>query len=99
MKGRVAQTMMGWCGGESIESLLLLIQAMQVNGCPLPIDSFTAWAVLAMAQRHTGHHPIDVDVMSDWVAVIELELDVRVGEVGWAAGRDKLPVVYLEKHN
>ena len=71
------------CGGKSIEPLLLLIQATQVNGCLLPIDSFTAWAVVAMVQRHTGHHPVDVDVMSDWDAVIELELepDVRVGEV------------------
>ena len=34
-----------------------------------------------MVQRHTGHHPVDVDVMSDQDAVIELELDVRVGEV------------------
>ena len=66
--------------GESIEPLLL-IQAMQVNGCPLPIGSFTAHADVAMVQRHTGHHPVDVDVMSDWDAVIELELDVRVGEV------------------
>ena len=58
-----------------------MIQATQVNGCPLPIGSFTAWAVVAMVQRHTGHHPVDVDVMSDWDAVIELELDVRVGEL------------------
>ena len=50
---------------ESVEPLLLLIQATQVNGHPLPIGSFTAWAV-AMVQRHTGHHPVDVDVMSDW---------------------------------
>ena len=34
-----------------------------------------------MVQRHTGHHPVDVDVMSDWDAVIELEPGVRVGEV------------------
>ena len=67
--------------GEAIEPLLLLIQATQVNGQPLPIGSFTAWAVVAMVQRHTGHHPVDVDVMSDWDAVIELEFDVRVGEV------------------
>ena len=69
------------CGGEFIEPLLLLIQATQVNGCPLPIGSFTAGVVVAMVQRHTGHHPIDVDVMSDWDTVIKLELDVRVGEV------------------
>ena len=34
-----------------------------------------------MVQSHTGHHPVDVDAMSDWDAVIELEPDVRVGEV------------------
>ena len=34
-----------------------------------------------MVQRHTSHHPVDVDVMSDWDAVIELEPGVRVGEV------------------
>ena len=34
-----------------------------------------------MVQRHTGHHPVDVDVMSNQDAVIELEPDVRVGEV------------------
>ena len=67
--------------GESIEPLLLLIQATQVNGQPLPIGSFTAWVVVAMVQRHTGNHPVDVDVMSDWDAVIELEPNVRVGEV------------------
>ena len=68
-------------GGESIEPLLPLIQVTQINGCPLPIGSFTAWAVVVMVQRHTGHHPVDVDVMSDWDAVIELEPGVRVGEV------------------
>ena len=70
-----------WHVGESIEPLLLLIQATQVNGYPLPIGSFTTQAVVAMVQRHTGHHPVDGDVMSDWDTVIELEPDVRVGEV------------------
>ena len=69
------------CGGESIEPLLLLIQATKVNGCPLPIGSFTAQVIVAMVQRHSGHHLVDVDVMSDWDALIELEPDVRVGEV------------------
>ena len=60
--------------------MLLLIQATQLNG-PLPIGSFTAQVVVAMVQRHTGYYPVDMDVMSDWDAVIELELDVRVREV------------------
>ena len=75
------------CRGESIEPLLLLIQVTEVNGCPLPIGSFTAQVVVAMVQRHTGHHPVDVDVMSNWGAVIELELDVRVLEVAQLSHR------------
>ena len=75
------ESLCSWCGGESIEPLLLLIQVTQVNRCLLPIGSFTAWAVVVMVQRHTGHHPVDVDVMSDRDAVIELEPGVRVGEV------------------
>ena len=56
-----------WHGGESIEPLLLLIQATQVIRFPLPVGSFTARAVVAMVQRHTGHHPVDVDVKShEW---------------------------------
>ena len=74
-------SMCSWHGGEYIEPLLFLIQATQVNGRSLPIGSFTAQAVVAMVQRHTGHHPVDVDVMSDRDAVIELEPDVRVREV------------------
>ena len=52
-----------------------------MNGCPLPIGSFTAQAVVAMVQRHIGHHLVDVDVMSDWDVVIKLEPDVSVREV------------------
>ena len=66
---------------ESVEPLLLMIQATQVNGCPLPIGSFTAWAIVSMIQKQTGYHPVNVDVMSDRDVVIELEPEVRVGEV------------------
>ena len=66
---------------ESVEPLLLLIQATQVNGCLLPIGSFTAWAIVSMLQKQTGYHPVDVDVMSDRYVVIELEPEVRVGKV------------------
>ena len=34
-----------------------------------------------MVQKQTGYHPVDVDVMSDRDAVIELEPELRVGEV------------------
>ena len=66
---------------ESIEALLLLIQVTEVNGCLLPIGSFTACTVATVVHNQMGHLLVDVDVMSDCDAVIELETDVRVGEV------------------
>ena len=66
---------------EPVEPLLLLIQVMQVNGHPLPIGSFTAQAIVSVVQRQTGYHPVDVEVMSDRDAIIELEPEIRVGEV------------------
>ena len=71
----------GQNGGETVEPLLLLIQATQVNGQPLPIGSFTARTVATIIQHQTGYFPIDVDVMTDRDAIIEMEPDVRVGEV------------------
>ena len=64
---------------ESVEPLLLLIQATQVNGRPLPIGSFTALAIVSMILNQTGYHPVDVDVMSDRDVMIELEPEIRVG--------------------
>ena len=61
--------------------MLLLIQVTQVNGCPLPIGSFTAQAIVSVVQKQTGYHPVDVEVMSDRDAIIELEPKIRVGEV------------------
>ena len=71
----------GQNGGETVEPLLLLIQATQVNGRPLPIGSFTARTVATIIQHQTGYLLINVDVMTDRDAVIEMEPDVRVGEV------------------
>ena len=73
-----------WCGRgewESVEPLLLLIQATQVNEHPLLIGSFTAQSIVSMIQKQTGYHPVDVDVMSDRDTVIELEPEVRVRKV------------------
>ena len=73
------------CGRQErkpVEPLLLLIQVMQVNGHPLPIGSFTAQTIVSVVQRRTGYHPVDVEVMSDRGAIIELEPEIRVGEVG-----------------
>ena len=66
---------------EPVEPLLLLIQVTQVNGQPLPIGSFTARAIVSVVQKQTGYHPIDVEVMSNRDAIIELEPKIGVGEV------------------
>ena len=65
---------------EPVEPLLLLIQVMQVNGRSLPIGSFTARAIVYIVQRHTGYHPVNVEVMLERDAIIELEPEVRVGK-------------------
>ena len=37
--------------------------------------------MVSLVQRQTGHHPVEVEVVTDRDAIIELEPDVRVGEV------------------
>ena len=66
---------------EVLEPLLLLVQVTQTNGLPLPVSSFTANMMVSLVQKQTGHHPVEVEVVTDRDAIIELEPDVRVGEV------------------
>ena len=66
---------------EALEPLLLLVQVTQANGLPLPVSSFTANTMVSLVQKQTGHHPVEVEVVTDRDAIIELEPDVRVGEV------------------
>ena len=54
---------------------------MQVNGHPLPIDSFSAQTIVSIVQRHTGYHPVNVEVMLERDATTELEPEVRIGEL------------------
>ena len=64
-----------------MDPLLLLVQVTQANGRPLPVCSFTASTMVSLVQRQMGHHPVEVEVVTDRDAIIELEPDVRVGEV------------------
>ena len=66
---------------EPMEPLLLFVQVTQANGRPFPDSSFTASTMVSLVQRQTGHHPVEVEVVMDRDAIIELEPDVRVGEV------------------
>ena len=58
-----------------------LCQVTQANGRPLLIGSFTAQTIVSVVQKQTGHHPVEVEVVTDRDAIIELEPDIRVGEV------------------
>ena len=62
--------------------MLLLIQVTQVNGHSLPIGSFTARVIVSVVQKQNGYHPVNVEVMSDRDVIVELEPEIRVGEVG-----------------
>ena len=66
---------------EALEPLLLLVQVTQANGLSLPVGSFTANTMVSLVQKQTGHHLVEVEVVTDRDAIIELEPDVRVGEV------------------
>ena len=61
---------------EVLEPLLLLVQVTQANGLPLPVGSFTANTMVSLVQKQTGHHPVEVEVVTDRDAIIELEPDV-----------------------
>ena len=37
--------------------------------------------IVSVVQRQTSYHPVDVEVMLDRDAIIELEPEIRVGEV------------------
>ena len=64
-----------------IEPLLLLVQVTQADGLPLPVGSFTANTMISLVQSRTGYQPVEVEVVTDREAIIELEPGVRVGEV------------------
>ena len=66
---------------EAVEPLLLLAQVTQANGLPLPVGSFTADTLVSLIQNRTGYPPVEVEVVTDREAIIELEPGVRVGEV------------------
>ena len=56
-----------------VESLLLLLQATQLNGKALPRESFTAVAVGAQVQQITGFRPVDIEVVTNRDVILEFE--------------------------
>ena len=60
------------------EPLLLLLKVTQTDGRPLPVGMFTACTVAQHVINLTGQNPVDVDVMNDCDAIIQMEPETTV---------------------
>ena len=54
------------------ELLLLLLEVTQTDGRPLPVGMFTARAVARVIDL-TGQNPVEVDIMNDHCAVVQMD--------------------------
>ena len=57
------------------EPLLLLLEVTQTDAQPLPVRMFTARTVVQHVIDLTGQNPVEVDVMNDHNAIIQMEPD------------------------
>ena len=55
------------------EPLLLLLEGTQMDGRPLPVGMFTARAVAQHVIDLKGQNPVEVDIMNDCDAVVQME--------------------------
>ena len=63
-----------------VKPLLLLLQATQLDGKPLPRESFTVMAVGAQVQQITGFRLIDIEVVTNRDVILEFEPPTQPGE-------------------
>ena len=61
-----------------LEPLLLLLEVTQTDGRPLPVGMFTACTVAQHVINLTGQNPVEVDVMNDHDAIIQMEPETTV---------------------
>ena len=66
------------------EPLLLLLEVTQMDGQPLPVGMFTARAVAQRVIDLTGQNPVEVDIMNDHDAVVQMEPENLVVHVAQA---------------
>ena len=60
------------------ESLLLLLEVTQTDGRPLPVVMFTTHTVAQHVIDLTGQNPVEVDVMNDCDAIVQMEPETTV---------------------
>ena len=68
----------------TLKLLQLLIEATQVDGSPLPLGTFMARSVAHQIIGLTGRNPVDIDVMNDRNAIVQMEPEVGVVPVAQA---------------
>ena len=60
------------------EPLLLLLEVTQTDGQPLPVEMFTACTVAQHVIKLTGQNPVEIDVMNDHNAIVQMEPETTV---------------------
>ena len=60
------------------ELLLLLLEVTQTDGRPLPVGMFTACTIAQHVIDLTGQNPVEVDVMNDRDAIVQMEPDTTI---------------------
>ena len=63
------------------EPLLLLLEVTQTDGQPHPVRMFTACTVAQHVIELTGQNPIEVDVMNDCDAIVQMEPETTIVHV------------------
>ena len=66
------------------ELLLLLLEVAQTDGRPLPVRMFTARIVMQHVINLTGKNPVEVDVMNDHDAIVQMEPDTTIAHAAQA---------------
>ena len=85
----------GICGMQAhsdppLELLLLLLEVTQTDCRPLPVRMFTACTVAQHVIELTGQNPVEVDVMNDRNAVVQMEPETTVVHVAQALHNARL---------
>ena len=66
------------------EPLVLLIEATQVDGSSLPLGTFTVRSVVHQILGLTGRNPVDIEVINDHNAIVQMEPEAGVVPVAQA---------------
>ena len=56
----------------TLEPLLLFVKVTQADSSPLPLRTFTARSVAHQIIGLTGKNPVDIDVMNDHNAIVQM---------------------------